>query len=217
MVRRKAGDRTANAEGANSPTPRVLDARERRFVEEYIIDLDAPRAALVAGYSATMATTKAYQWVSSSQKKPHVYAAVMAAMDKRSKRTEITADRVLRELELLGFSNMQDYMRANEQGDPYLDFSGLTREQAAALAEVTVEDFRDGRGEESRDVRRVKFKLSDKRAALVDIGKHLGMFKERVEHSGPNGGPIETKDSTASAVIAAKLDEIAARLKAKPK
>jgi phage terminase small subunit len=217
MVRRKTTDAPANAEGANGTQPRALDARERRFVDEYIIDLDAKRAALVAGYSATMAATKAYQWVSSGQRKPHVYAAVLAAMDKRSKRTEITADRVLRELELLGFCNMQDYMRATEQGDPYLDFSGLTRDQAAALAEVTVEDFRDGRGEESRDVRRVKFKLSDKRAALVDIGKHLGMFKERIEHSGPNGGPIETKDSAASAVISAKLDEIAARLKAKPK
>ncbi len=51
---------------------------------------------------------------------------------------------------------------------------GLTR--AAALQEVTVEDFTEGRGEDKRDVRRVKFKLYDKRAALVDLGRHLGMF-----------------------------------------
>jgi phage terminase small subunit len=85
---------------------------------------------------------------------------------------------------------MADYMRATENGDPYLDFSNLTRDQAAALVEVTVEDFTEGRGEHSRDVRRVKFKLADKRAALVDIGRHLQMFPTKVEHSGPGGGPL---------------------------
>jgi phage terminase small subunit len=88
---------------------------------------------------------------------------------------------------------MQDYMKAGPDGDPYLDFSGLTREQAAALVEVTVEDFKDGRGEDARDVRRVKFKLADKKAALVDIGKHLGMFKERVELGGPDGEPVRVE------------------------
>jgi phage terminase small subunit len=75
-------------------------------------------------------------------------------------------------------------MRANPNGDPYLDFSKLTRDQAAALVEVTVEDFKDGRGDAARDVRRIKFKLADKRAALVDLGKHLGMFVEKHELSG---------------------------------
>jgi phage terminase small subunit len=105
-------------------------------------------------------------------------------------KTGITIERVLNELALLGFSNMADYMRVGSNGDPMLDFSKITRDQAAALTEVTVEDFVDGRGEDARDVRRVKFKLADKRAALVDIGKTLGMFKDRIEHSGKDGGPI---------------------------
>jgi phage terminase small subunit len=73
-----------------------------------------------------------------------------------------------------------------------LDFSGLTRDQAAALVEVTVENFLDGRGETAREVRRVKFKLADKRAALVDIGKHLGMFVEKsnIELSSPDNTPV---------------------------
>lgn len=104
--------------------------------------------------------------------------------DRVVEKTAITEARVLEELALLGFANMQDYIRVGSDGDPYTDFSALTREQAAAIGEVTVEDFKDGRGENARDVRRVKFKLADKRGALVDIGKHLGMFKERVEHSG---------------------------------
>jgi hypothetical protein len=52
------------------------------------------------------------------------------------------------------------------------------------LSEVTVEDFVDGRGEDARAVKRVKFKLHDKRAALVDLGRHLGMFSVRHHHDG---------------------------------
>ena len=46
-------------------------------------------------------------------------------------------------------------------GDPYLDFSALTRDQGSLLSEVTVEDFVDGRGEAARAVKRVKFKLHE--------------------------------------------------------
>jgi phage terminase small subunit len=77
--------------------------------------------------------------------------------------------------------------KAGPDGDPYLHFSGLTRDQAAALAEVTVDDFTDGRGEDAREVRRVRFKLADKRASLVDIGRHLQMFTEKQEITGKDG------------------------------
>src|SRR5258706_4286631 len=108
----------------------------------------------------------------------------------------VEATRVLDELAKLAFANMADYMRVGADGDPVLDFSKLTRDQAAALVEVTVEDYLDGRGDDARQVRKVKFKLADKRGALVDLGKHLGLFKERVEHSGPDGGPVEVKHYT---------------------
>src|SRR5882762_11035679 len=91
---------------------------------------------------------------------------------------------------------MADYMRVGPDGDPVLDFSKLTRDQAAALTEVTVEDFLDGRGEDARQVRRVKFKLASKLLALELLGKHLGLFKDRVEHTGKGGGPIEVKQYT---------------------
>jgi len=110
---------------------------------------------------------------------------------KAAAKVGVSIERVLDELARIGFANMADYMKAGSDGDPYLDFSELTRDQAAALVEVTVEDFKDGRGEDARDVRRVKFKLGDKISALEKIGKHLGMFKDRVEHTGVNGGPIE--------------------------
>jgi phage terminase small subunit len=178
----------------------ALTAKQQRFVDEYLIDLNATQAAIRAGYSEKTA----YSIGNENLSKPEIAKAIEGAQIALAKRTEITADRVLTELGKLGFSNMQDYMRAGADGDPYLDFSNLTREQAAALAEVTVEDFKDGRGEDARDVRRVKFKLTDKRAALVDIGKHLGMFKDQVEHTGPDGRPIELKHTVEVFFVAAK-------------
>src|SRR5690606_29958528 len=108
---------------------------------------------------------------------------------------EITKERIVEELAKIGFSNMLDYMRAGTDGDPYLDFSSLTREQAAALAEVTVEDFKDGRGEDSRDVRRIKFKLHDKKGALVDMAKMLGFMIEKHEHSGEISLTVSKEDA----------------------
>jgi phage terminase small subunit len=203
MAKRSAGRAT------RPTTP--LDAREKRFVEEYLVHLDTKMAAIAAGYSASVAASKAYQWVSNGKVKPRVYAAVQEAMANRSQRTGVTAERVIEELAKIGFANMQDYMRANADGDPYLDFSNLTRDQAAALAEVTVEDFKDGRGEDARDVRRVKFKLHDKRAALVDLGKHLGLFKERVEHTGKDGGPIEVEEVSAHELVTSRIARLTAR------
>ena len=81
------------------------------------------------------------------------------------------------ELGRIGFANMLDYMRVGPSGDPVLDFTGLTREQAAALTEVTVDDYIDGRGRPRREVRKVKFKLGDKRAALMPGRRRLSTFR----------------------------------------
>ncbi|MBB3770970.1 phage terminase small subunit [Angulomicrobium tetraedrale] len=166
-----------------------LTPKQQRFVDEYLVDLNATQAAIRAGYSLRTANEQGSRLLA----KASVKAAVQAKQNLLAAKMDVTQERIVDELAKIGFANMQDYMRANAEGDPYLDFSGLTREQAAALAEVTVEDFKDGRGETARDVRRVKFKLHDKRAALVDLGRHLGMFKERIEHTGANGGPIRTE------------------------
>ena len=106
------------------------------------------------------------------------------------------------ELGRIGFANMLDYMRVGPSGDPVLDFTGLTREQAAALTEVTVDDYIDGRGETAREVRKVKFKLGDKRAALMDIAKLFGWIIEKRENK-----IVNEFDSMSAEEISAWLDE----------
>ena len=99
----------------------------------------------------------------------------------------VTEAMVLEELKRIGFANMFDYLRAEPGEEPAIDLAKLDRAQGAAIAELTVEGTASGRGVEAREVRRVRFKLHDKIAALVKLGQHLGMFKERVEHSGAIG------------------------------
>jgi phage terminase small subunit len=171
---------------------RKLTSKQTRFVAEYLTDLNGTQAAIRAGYSAKTAPEQASRLLTNV----NVAEAIFEAEAARAQRTGVTADRVVAELAKIGFANMADYLKANPGGDPYLDFSALTRDQAAALQEVTVEDFKDGRGEDARDVRRVKFKLADKRAALVDLGRHLGLFVDKHELSGPDGKPIQVDQLT---------------------
>lgn len=178
-----------------------LTDKQRRFVEEYLIDLNATQAAIRAGYSKKTAQEQSSRLLSNVM----VQDAISQAMKNRSIRTEITQDMVLEELAKIGFANMKNYMGITGDGDPFMDLSTLTEAQAAALAEVTVEDFKDGRGEDARDVRRIRFKLYDKRAALVDIGRHLGMFTDKVQLTGKNGGPIETVQTIPDSELAKRI------------
>jgi|GEM_PF-629860 len=152
-----------------------LTPKQEMFAEEFLIDLNATQAAIRAGYSKKTARFIGAENLT----KPNIAVAIQKAMAERGKRTEIEADAVIRELAKIGFANMLDYITIGKDGDPYVDLSKLTREQAAAIGEVTVEDFTDGRGEDARDVRRVKFKLADKRGALVDLGRHFGLFTDK--------------------------------------
>lgn len=79
-----------------------LTAKQRAFVRDYLIDLNATQAALRAGYSEKTA----YASGAENLKKPQIATAIEAAMKNRADRTEITADRVLRELAKIGFADI---------------------------------------------------------------------------------------------------------------
>lgn len=175
-----------------------LSPKQERFVAEYLIDLNATQAAARAGYSPRTANEQGARLLANAS----IRAAVTEGQAKVAKKLNITVERIVAELAKIGFANMQDYMRVGPSGLPQLDFGALTRDQAAALQEVSVDTVRkpdpDGETDENGrvlfvTVDKVKFKLGDKRAALVDLGKHLGMFVEKHEHTGKDGGPIQTE------------------------
>lgn len=153
-----------------------LTPKQARFVEEYLVDLNATQAAIRAGYSRDTAHSIGHENLS----KPEIQAALSESMAERSQRTEITADRVLRELAKIGFSDIRQMFT---EGGGLRRVECLDDEAAAALSSVEVVTRRvPGSDRDDPEYENVtKIKLWDKRAALVDIGRHLGMFNDKLE------------------------------------
>jgi phage terminase small subunit len=101
--------------------------------------------------------------------------------------TVATARQVLQELTKVGLANMQDFVGP---GFEMREISDLTRDQAGVLSEIAVETFMDGRGEDAREVRRVKFKLADKLGALNQLARHHKLLTDKHEHVGKDGRPL---------------------------
>lgn len=149
-----------------------MTKKQKRFVDEYLIDLNITQAAIRAGYSPKTA----YSIGSENLKKPEIRACIEKAMAERSKRTGINQDRIIMELAKIGLLNPKDLV----------DFDKATvkeeaaEEDLAAIASVRVKRFptKDGEGIER------EIKMHDKIKALELLGRHFGMFKDKVEVSG---------------------------------
>ena len=146
-----------------------MTEKQKRFVEEYLIDLNATQAAIRAGYSPRNADKIGSELLG----KTRVSDAIQAAMAERSRRTGVNADRVVMELAKIAFVNAIDVIDHNtatvkEDASP---------DDTAAIQSVKVKTF----GEDGLER---EIKMADKIKALELLGKHLGMFKDRLELSG---------------------------------
>lgn len=150
-----------------------LTEKQKRFIEEYLIDLNATQAAIRAGYSPNSARDIG----SENLTKPDIRARIDEALAERSKRTGINADRVLREIARIAFVNAADVINF----DSATIAEGASEDDTAAIASVKVKTIptEDGEGVE-REIR-----LCDKLKALELCGKHLGMFKDNPEANVP--------------------------------
>lgn len=176
-----------NKARANGGNGNGLNGKQSRFVDEYLVDLNATQAAIRAGYSAKTAYSIGWELL----RKPEIEQAIHAAMEERAKRTQITADRVLYELARIAYANMGEYIETQEDGSAYVDLSHLSADQAAAIQEIVTDTYMDGSGDDAVPVKKVKFKLHPRTRALELLGKHRGLFTDKHEVSGPDGGPID--------------------------
>jgi phage terminase small subunit len=185
-----------------------LDPKRRRFVEEYRIDWNATQAAIRAGYSRKTAQEQGSQLLS----KLMVQEALAEVMAEDSARCRVSVDDAISELTRVAFLNIMDYMRIGSEGDPYVDLSALTRDRALGLVSFECEDYKDGRGEDARDVRRVKIRVADKVRALAELLKHI---KPQIVIDGDviDIAKIEAREK----MRIEKLEEIAARYLPAPK
>lgn len=144
-----------------------MTKKQKRFVEEYLIDLNATQAAIRAGYSPGTAQ----QMGSENLSKPVIKDEVDKAMAERSKRTGVTADRVVEELAKIAFIKMTDVVDGN----------GRIKEDAAPedLACIESIKYKSSESDTGSMVER-EVKVSSKLKALELLGKHLGMYQNNV-------------------------------------
>tara|TARA_R110000824_G_scaffold152470_1_gene323687 strand:+ start:8046 stop:8573 length:528 start_codon:yes stop_codon:yes gene_type:complete len=142
-----------------------LSAKQSRFVEEYLVDLNATEAAKRAGYSVLSAK----QIGTENLSKPAVALEIERRIQDRNARTEITQDLVIQELGKIAFSNVGDVATWSGGTVSVMDSESLPKTALSAVSQVSVGQYG------------ISLRMHDKRAALVDLGKHLGMFRERVD------------------------------------
>lgn len=152
--------------------PKLKNAKQEMFCQEYLIDLNATAAAIRAGYSPKSAGSIA----SENLKKPNIALRVEELKAKRSKRTGVTADRVIAELAKIGFVNATEVIDFDDA--TIKDSAG--KDDTAAIQSVRVKVFPTSEGDGvEREIR-----LADKNKALEQLGRHLGLFTDKVDLSG---------------------------------
>lgn len=162
-----------------------LTAKQRRFVQEYLQDLNATQAAIRAGYSAKTAN----KMVGRLLVNVGIQQAIQAAMDRRATRLELSTDRVLQEIARLAFVDVRRFYEADGR---LKALDTLDDDTAAALAglEVVEEVGREGDGTRVVLGLNKKVKTWNKVAALELAGKHLKLFVERKELTGKDGAAL---------------------------
>ena len=195
-----------------------LRIKQRKFVDEYLVDLNAYQAAIRAGYSENFAKVHSSRMLEDVRIKD----LLQKRMNDREKRTEITQDRVLKEIANIAFSDGTSFAKlttknvkepmVNEDnevimvnGEPFMqeiqrqevefvDTDALPEEKKSAIAAI------------SKTKNGVEVKSYDKLKALELLGKHLGMFTDKVEISGSIA--FEKNDEQKKAMILKMANKI---------
>lgn len=150
----------------------AMTKKQKLFVEEYLIDLNATQAAIRAGYSPASAR----QIADENMSKPYIKEAIEKALAERSRRTGINADRIVQELAKIAFLNPTDVINMDEatvKGE-------ANRDDTAAIASVKVKKIPTDDG----DITEREVKTYDKIKALELLGKHIGLFSDKLKVEG---------------------------------
>lgn len=145
-----------------------LTKKQQMFVDEYLIDLNATQAAIRAGYSVDTAAAIGCENLT----KPNIQQAIAKTMAERSKRTGVNQDRVVLELAKIAFVKMTDVV----------DSDGRIKDEASGddLSCIESIKYKKTGNEFGGSVER-EVKIASKMKALELLGKHLGMWNDKLD------------------------------------
>lgn len=157
-----------------------LNDKQRQFAKEYIVDLNATQAAIRAGYSKKTARIQGCKLLTH----PNIAEFIQKLKEKRAAKLEITQDRVLQEMARVAFSDLRKTLTENghlKNPDEWDD------DTAAAISSMeVVRNSRSGEDEDGNPEIEFthKIKVYDKNSALEKLGRHLGMFNDKLDLTG---------------------------------
>ena len=149
----------------------ALTKKQKLFVEQYLIDLNATQAAIRAGYSEKTAKDIGCENLA----KPNIQIEIEKRMKARGQRTEITQDKVLQELAKIGFADVTDFVTIEDRIVQVKSTAEMSADKIGAIAGI------------KEGANGIEIKLNDKGKALELIGRHLGMWKDKTEITGDLG------------------------------
>jgi phage terminase small subunit len=153
-----------------------LTAKQNLFCIEYLLDINATQAAIRAGYSPASAMEIGYQLL----QKTSVQAEIKQLMHKRAERTELQADMILMELMKIAFL---DITAAFDDKGRLLPVNAMPEDITRAIASLELIELSANRPHKE-SISKTGFRLSfcDKLKALELLGRHLGLFNNKVHH-----------------------------------
>lgn len=144
-----------------------LTPKQKRFVEEYLRDLNATKAAIRAGYSRKTANVQGSQNLA----KLNIQREIQQSMDERSKRLNLRQDRLLHELACIAFMNISDVCTWGPNGIELKPTEELTPEQKIGISQITFSVNKTGQI--------TGVKMHNKLRALNLLAKHMGLLSRK--------------------------------------
>ena len=167
-----------------------LNTRQRAFVAEYVQDFNATQAAIRVGYSSATAGSIAGQLLQT----PKIREAIDTASAVRTARTDFKGDKVVAEMSALAHSDLSHYV-IDDLGNVTLA-DGAPPDAMKAVQSIKKKiktTVKDGASTTEYDV---ELRLWDKPTPLKLMGRHVGLFPDKVEVTGPGGGALQVQGMT---------------------
>jgi len=157
-----------------------LTPRQLKFIDEYMIDLNATQAAIRAGYAKRSAHVMGVKTLEI----PYVKAALKAAMAKQSARTHITADQVVKELAKVALSDIKDFVTIKDGNVQANSLDALQEGKSRVIKKLRARRaVRFGSDGERIPEIEYEYELYDKIKSLELLARHLGILNDKKEIS----------------------------------
>jgi hypothetical protein len=202
--------RASVCENRKSPMPQLSDSKQEAFCQAFVRGPTAGNLAAsyeAAGYQRDSSNAARLRATPQVDERITELRGALATIESKSTALAAAAlgldkQMVLRELARIAFANVVDYVSVDAEGRMTFDLQRLDEERSAAIRDLQVE-FGDTK--DTRRVTRIRVRLFDKRPALVELGRYLGMAVGRQPNVVSVPPPLEAPPPKSDEEMVARL------------